>query len=226
MGGFQPIPGVVATLEITVINMSVWDEIKNKLSIEDVISDYVPIKPKGVNFTCNCPFHNEKTPSLIISPEKQIWHCFGCGAGGNIFGFVELIENLTKKEVLQKLAAKASVELKPLQKKLKQKTWDPSQAPEQEPNLEEYEVQYSQSTITQGFELLDWSANLYHKLLLQALQDPNNHVSQYCFKRGLTKEIITKFRLGLAPNDPIISQLLIGRTNQLELAKDLSLTKD
>ena len=224
MDGFQLIHGVVETLEITVINMSVWDEIKNKLSIEDVISDYVPIKPKGVNFTCNCPFHNEKTPSLIISPEKQIWHCFGCGAGGNIFGFVELIENLTKKEVLQKLATKANVDLKPLQKNPKQKTLNSSQ--ELEPNLEEQEVQYSQSTITQGFELLDWCSNLYHKLLLQALQDPNNPVSQYCFKRGLTREIITKFRLGLAPNDPIISQLLVGRTNQLQLARDLSLTKD
>ena len=201
--------------------MSVWEEVKNKLSIEDVISDYVPIKPKGVNFTCNCPFHNEKTPSLIISPEKQIWHCFGCGAGGNIFGFVELIENLTKKEVLQKLATKANVDLKPFQKKIKTHvSYSEDSNSGQESNYQ------SESTLSQGYELLEWSANLYHKLLLQTLQDPNHPVSLYCFKRGLTREIIIKFKLGLAPNDPIISQLLIGRTNQLTLARELSLIKD
>ena len=206
--------------------MSVWEDIKNRLSVEDVISDYIPIKPKGVNFTCNCPFHNEKTPSLIISPEKQIWHCFGCGAGGNIFGFVELIENLSKQEVLQKLAAKANVKLEPLKRQTQKSKPSNSSLPGDHQEQIDQDSNYSESSLSQGYDLLEWTSQLYHKLLLQTLQDPDHPVSQYCYKRGLTREIIIKFQLGLAPDSSIISQLLSGRDSQIQVAKDLSLIKD
>ena len=70
------------------------DEIRNKNDIVDVISQYVTLKRSGRNFFGLCPFHNEKSPSFSVSPDKQIFHCFGCGVGGNVFHFLSKIENI------------------------------------------------------------------------------------------------------------------------------------
>ena len=86
-------------------------DIKDRLDIVEVISSYITAKKSGANFKASCPFHNEKTASLMISPQKQIWHCFGCGEGGDIFGFVMRYENLEFREALQQLAQRAGVTL-------------------------------------------------------------------------------------------------------------------
>ncbi|HPI97208.1 MAG TPA: DNA primase [Synergistales bacterium] len=86
-------------------------EIKDKLDIVDLISDYVRLKKVGRNFRGLCPFHSEKTPSFYVSPERQTFHCFGCGQGGDIFTFLMLAENLDFREVLDVLAEKAGVKL-------------------------------------------------------------------------------------------------------------------
>ena len=87
------------------------DEIKSRNDIYDVVSQYVALKRKGRNYFGVCPFHNEKSPSLSVSPDKQIFHCFGCGVGGNVLHFISKIENISFVESVQLLAERAGVEL-------------------------------------------------------------------------------------------------------------------
>jgi len=92
--------------------MSQVEDIKARLDIVEVIREYIPVKAVGANFQALCPFHHEKTASFVISPEKQIWHCFGCGRGGDVLSFVMEIENLGFMETLRLLAPKAGIVLR------------------------------------------------------------------------------------------------------------------
>lgn len=87
------------------------EEVKSKLDVVDIVGKYVTLKPTGKNFSGKCPFHLEKTPSFIVSPELQRYKCFGCGESGDIFNFVEKIENIDFSETLEKLAKEAGVTL-------------------------------------------------------------------------------------------------------------------
>ncbi len=86
-------------------------QIKDKIDVADLIGEYVQLKPAGVNKKGLCPFHHEKTPSFMVSPERKSWHCFGCAKGGDIFTFIEEIEGMEFKEALKYLANKAGVVL-------------------------------------------------------------------------------------------------------------------
>lgn len=143
----------------------------------DVIAGYIPIKKAGASFKALCPFHNEKTPSLNISPAKQIWHCFGCHEGGDIFGFVMKYENLDFKDALKILADKAGVKL-------------PSFRPENKPQQDEKELL---------LRINDFAARFYHKILIKDQKGAG--ALEYLKNRGLTEGTIKQWQIGFAPDD-------------------------
>ncbi len=151
------------------------DEIKAKLSVEEVISGYLHIQRAGRNWKAKCPFHNEKTPSFVISPERQMWYCFGCNEGGDIFTFVMKIEGLEFRDALKLLAEKAGV-------KLESRGYDNSRE-----NGEK----------SKALEVLYTSRKFYEECLKIKT---GKKVSEYLLERGLSKDIIEKFQLGYAPD--------------------------
>jgi DNA primase len=146
--------------------------IKGKLDIVDFLRGYLTLQPAGKNFKALCPFHHEKSPSFSISPERQRFHCFGCGADGDIFGFVMKYENMEFGEALRMLAEKAGVELK-------------------HENPAEYRF-------TGLLYDLNAQAKDFYKRSLGAAPI----VKQYLAERGLTPATIEELELGWAPNEP------------------------
>lgn len=151
----------------------ILDEIRTRLDIVAVISEYVPLKKGGKNFKGLCPFHQEKNPSFMVDEERQIFHCFGCGEGGNIFTFIMKMEKLNFPEAIKMLAQKAGVSL-PVSEKQNSK------------NIQEKDLIYRLNEI---------AADYYHKNLFLT---QGKSALDYLLKRGFSKEIINKFELGYA----------------------------
>lgn len=160
---------------MALIPENVIEEILGRIDIVELISGYVPLKLSGRSYKALCPFHHEKTPSFMINPERQIFHCFGCGAGGNAFGFVMQYERLEFPEAVEALAKKAGVVL-------------PSSQPGQ---------QQVQNQNTQLYSINELAANFYFNQLNSA--PGRSSALSYLNKRGITRETIQKFKLGYAP---------------------------
>jgi DNA primase len=154
---------------------TIVDQIKEKVDIVDVISSYLKLQKAGINYKARCPFHNEKSGSFFVSPERQIWHCFGCSAGGDVFGFVKQIEGIEFPEALKVLAARAGVELE-------------ARSPE---------YQQFQSSKTKLVEISELAMRFFEK----QLQSPvGQKVLTYLHGRGMSDESIKNFHLGYAPD--------------------------
>jgi len=171
----------------------VIEEIKSRVDLVNLMSEYVSLKPAGTNFRGLCPFHKEKTPSFFVSPDKGLWHCFGCLASGDLFTFVEKIEGIDFPEALKILALRAGVELKRFDRHL-----------------------ISQKT--KLLDICDLSAKFYQRILNDSplAEKARKYLME---ERQLNKETLKEFELGFAPDrwDTLINFLIKRKFKEREI---------
>lgn len=155
------------------------NEIRQRTDIVDIISEHVQLKKQGRNYLGLCPFHQEKSPSFSVSTDKQVYHCFGCGAGGNVFSFLMEIEGLSFQEATIKLADKANIDLGDSVTTLSK----PKSVPDD---------------IKQMIEAHQLLTKFYHHLLVNTKEGQN--ALEYLLSRGFSKQSIEKFQIGYALN--------------------------
>ena len=151
-------------------------KIKDKLDIVDVISGYLKLTKAGINYKARCPFHNEKTPSFFVTPERQIWHCFGCSKGGDMFGFIQDIEGVEFTEALRILAQKAGVKL--------------------EYSSNNFAAKDDKAVL---YEICETASRFFEKQLNSS--SAGKRALEYLKNRGLADETMKEFRLGFAPSE-------------------------
>lgn len=162
------------------IDRETIDRIYAAADIVDVISDYVTLKRKGVNYQACCPFHNEKTPSFVVSPSKGVFKCFGCGKGGNAVTFVMEHENVTYPEALKIVAKKYGIEVK-------------------EKEMTEEDIRRNDNRESM-FTLNSWAAEYFADYLHQSDEGMSVGMTYFRQKRGFTDATIKKFGLGFCPS--------------------------
>ena len=150
------------------------EEIRSQNDIIDVISQYVVLKRSGRNYFGLCPFHNEKSPSFSVSPDKQIFHCFGCGVGGNVFHFIMKIENINFVESVQLLAERAGIKL---------------------PTLGNYEDEKIAKLKAKVYDVNQFAAEYYHQNLYKPTAKPGQ---EYIKKRKLDNNTLKSFMIGFS----------------------------
>jgi DNA primase len=157
------------------ISEDIINQVLDRVDIVDVIGGYMPLKRAGRNFRSTCPFHHEKTPSFMVSPDKQIYHCFGCGSGGNVFSFLMKYERLEFPEAVELMAQKAGVEIP---------KW--SAQPQE------------RSDISRIHSANEAALNFYHYTLLKT--EGAKPAYDYLKKRGISEDTAKRLKLGYAPN--------------------------
>lgn len=156
------------------MNNSVIEQIKSRLPIAEVLASYITLIPTGTQFKAKCPFHNEKTASFSISPERGLYYCFGCGAKGDVLNFVTEFEGVDFKGALKILADRAGIVLSAYQGKTSEEVDETDRL----------------------YQTLDDASSRYEKEL-----QSNTEALEYLKARGLTDETISTFRIGYAPNE-------------------------
>jgi len=175
------------------------DEIRNNNDIVDVVSQYVTLKRSGRNFFGLCPFHKEKSPSFSVSPDKQIFHCFGCGIGGNVFHFISKIENLNFRESVEVLAEKSNISL---------------------PTLDNDTDSKTQKLKARIYELNKDAAQFYHENLYN---NTSKLAQEYVKRRKLDNTTLKKFIIGYSGKFDELYKFLRGKeyTDEEVLASSL-----
>ena len=179
-------------------------QIKDKLDVADLIGEYVQLKPAGVNKKGLCPFHHEKTPSFMVSPERKSWHCFGCAKGGDIFTFIEEIEGMEFKEALKYLANKAGVVLT---------------------NSFKQEIGGSQRNRLK--DINTEAARFFYNFLIKI---PSAKLAMdYLIKRGIKSETIDEWQIGFIPEQwDLLTQYLLKKGFAIDdlVASGLTIKRD
>ena len=175
------------------------DEIKNNNDIVDVVSQYVHLKRSGRNYFGLCPFHNEKSPSFAVSPDKQIFHCFGCGVGGNVIHFISKIEGINFRESIELLAERANITL---------------------PKLESIGDNKTQELKDKIYQINKEAAYFYHENLYKPTAKP---AQEYVKKRKLNNATLKEFLIGYSSNFNELYNFLKskGFSDEAILASDL-----
>lgn len=155
--------------------MSDIDDIKEKIDIVSFVGDYVTLRKSGRNFTGLCPFHSEKSPSFIVSPDRQIWHCFGaCNEGGDVISFLMKVENIDFPEALDELSKQTGIKL-----------------------TSSYHVTEDQKIKKEIYKANDLAGKFYHYLL--TTHPLGKNARKYVLERGINEKVMTTFMLGYAP---------------------------
>ncbi|MDP3703553.1 MAG: CHC2 zinc finger domain-containing protein, partial [Candidatus Omnitrophota bacterium] len=155
------------------ISETLIDEIQSRADIAEMIGRYVPLKRAGRHFKALCPFHREKTPSFMVNSEKQIFHCFGCGAGGNIFSFLVLHDRVTFPEAVRQIADHVGVA------------------------VPEREASASNGSLERLRALMEKICGYFERMLAHPQQ--GKAARAYLEQRGVSSATRSLFRLGLAP---------------------------
>lgn len=162
------------------------EEVKGKVDVVELVGEYVQLKKAGRNYKGLCPFHGEKTPSFMVNPELQIFKCFGCAEGGDVFGFVQKMEGVEFGEALRILAKRAGVTLT---------SYKPTQAEENREIL---------------YEINQIASEYYHYLLVK--HKTGIPAKEYLEKRGISEEVMERYKLGYAPDGwEYLKQFLVGK---------------
>ena len=168
---------------------SVIEQVRDRADIVEIISGYITLKKAGSNFKALCPFHHEKSSSFMVSPQKQIFHCFGCGEGGNVFSFLMKIDRMTFPETVEFLADRLGISIPQPQKGLA-----------------------SSTSGQEIYEANSLAARYYHDLLVRSPATAS--VQQYLRQRGVSAETVKKFQLGFAP-DQWEGLIVFAKTNRV-----------
>ncbi len=172
------------------------EEVQSRTDIVELVSSYVPLKRTGRNFKAHCPFHGEKTPSFIVSPQKQIFHCFGCGEGGGVFQFVSLMEKVNFPEAVEILAKRLGLNIP-------------------------YEKGQNQGAKAVLYEAMNEAAHAYHDNLKN--NKSCQKYLEYLNKRGIGDKTIDKFRIGYAPGNNFLLNHMRKKGFTLDTLEKVSL---